>query len=633
VAATADRPRAVEQLEELWEEPRGIVSWLTTVDHKRIGVRYLVTATVFFVLAGIEALTMRTQLAVPRSELISPEAYNQLFTMHGVTMIFFFITPMFAGFGNYFVPLMIGARDMAFPRVNALSYLVYLAAGLFTYSSFLVGDAPKAGWFNYVPLASEEYTPGASIDFYTLGLTFLSISTTLGSANFIVTMFKLRAPGMSINRMPLFCWAVLVQAFSLIFALPALTAANLFLWLQRAFDFHFFDVDRGGDPVLWQHLFWIFAHPDVYIILLPALGIVSTVIPIFARRPMVVRSWLIASTVITGMIGFGVWVHHMFAVGLPQISLGFFAAASVIITVPSGIQVFAWIATLLRGRPELKTPLLYVIGFLVVFVVGGVTGVMFAAIPFDQQITDSYFVVAHFHYVLMGASVFPIFAGVFLWLPKVSGRMYHERLGQVGFWTVFVGFNLTFFPMHISGLLGMPRRIYTYPQGLGWDLYNLLATAGAFLLALGILAIVANVLWTLLRGVPAGGDPWQGDSLEWATTSPPPAYNFASIPLVRSTTPNWDRGDREQDGRRVEDEELQLVEGHQTMRSTLLEGEPDRPLHMPEPSLWPLLMTLALSLLFVGLITQWYLLAVLGGAAVAGVLAGWHRPKAELQDQ
>ncbi len=633
MAATTEPPRTVKRLDELWEEPGGIVSWLSTVDHKRIGVRYLVTATVFFVLAGIEALAMRTQLAVPRNELISPDAYDQLFTMHGVTMIFLFVTPMFAGFGNYFVPLMIGARDMAFPRMNALSYLIYLASGIFMYSSFLIGDAPKAGWFNYVPLSSEEYTPGASIDFYLLGLIFLSISTTVGSINFIVTMFKLRAPGMSINRMPVFCWGILIQAFSLIFALPALTAANLLLYLERNFNFHFFEADAGGDPVLWQHLFWTFGHPDVYIILLPALGIVSTAIPVFVGRELVARTWVIASSVVTGIVGFGVWVHHMFAVGMPQISYGFFSAASVLITIPSGIQVFAWTATLLTGRPRVKTPLLFVIGFLVVFLMGGVTGVMFAAVPFDQQVHDSYFVVAHFHYVLMGASVFPIFAAIFLWLPKLTGRMYVERLGQLSFWTVFVGFQLTFFPMHIAGLLGMPRRVYTYPTGLGWDLPQLLATIGAFLLAVGILAIVVNVIWTLLRGASAGGDPWGAPTLEWATTSPPPAYNFAAIPVVRSETPNWDRDDRADDGRRVADEELQLTSGHQTLRSTLLDGEPDRALHMPEPTLWPLLLTLALALTFVGLITGWHLFSVLGIAAAVGALVGWHHPKQELQDQ
>jgi cytochrome c oxidase subunit I+III len=630
VTITAER---VEQrLERIWEEPAGLTTWATTVDHKKIGVRYLYTAFGFFVLAGLEALAMRTQLATPERDLIGPGTYNQLFSMHGITMIFLFVTPMLFGFGNYVVPLMIGARDMAFPRLNAFSYWVFLAAGLFMYSSLLAGLAPNDGWFNYVPLAETEYTPELNIDFYALGLTFLAVSTTAGAANFIVTIFKLRAPGMSLNRIPIYCWAILATSFSVVFALPALTAANIFLELERKFGFHFFETDAGGDPVLWQHLFWLFGHPDVYIIFLPAVGIVSAIVPVFCRRPLVGHTWVALATVATAVMGFGVWVHHMFAVGLPQISMAFFAATSFMITIPSGVQVFAWLATMLSGRPVLKTPFLFVLGFILVFVVGGLTGVMFAAIPFDQQVTDSYFVVAHFHYVLFGGAVFPIFAGLYYWLPKISGRMLSERLGQLSFWLIFAGFNLTFFPMHVSGLLGMPRRVYTYPDGLGWELYSLLSTIGAFVLAAGILVVVSDVILSLRRGRHAGPDPWHGDTLEWATSSPPPPYNFPVIPSVRSAHPNWDPEDRAE-ARRLEQEELVLENGHQTLGTTVLESEADDVLQMPEESIWPLLLALALAVIFASLLFDLHLLALIGGLLALGALAGWHQPRRELQDQ
>jgi cytochrome c oxidase subunit I+III len=630
---TSTAPPADEALAPIWEQPSGITSFLTSVDHKRIGIRYLVTATVFFCLAGIEALTMRTQLAVPRAEVVGPEAFNELFSMHGITMIFLFVTPMLSGFGNYFVPLMVGARDMAFPRMNALSYWVFLASGLFIYSSFIVGHPPNDGWFNYVPLSTEDFTPGRNIDFYNLGLIFLAISTTAGSINFIVTIFKMRAPGMSLNRVPLFCWGVLAQAFAIVFALPALTGANILLELERTFGWHFFDPAAGGDPVLWQHLFWIFGHPDVYIIFLPAVGIVSSIVPVFSRRPLIGHTWVIFATVSVGLLGFGVWVHHMFAVGLPQVTIAFFAAVSLAITIPSGIQIFAWLATILRGRPVLKTPMLFILGFIVVFVIGGVTGVMFAAIPFDQQITDSYFVVAHFHYVLMGGAVFPIFAAIYYWLPKITGKLLAEGLGKLSFWLIFIGFNLTFFPMHISGLLGMPRRIYTYEGGLGWDAYNLASTIGAFVLGLGVLAIVGNVIWSLYRGRAAGPDPWRGNTLEWSTPSPTPEYNFGVIPRVSSPDPNWDAADREADRRIAERGELLLDDEHQAIASSEAEGEPVRVMNMPEPSIWPLALTIALAALFVGMITQVFLVAVIGALAALGAVAGWHRPREELQNQ
>jgi cytochrome c oxidase subunit 1/cytochrome c oxidase subunit I+III len=609
----------VRQLERAWAEPAGILAWLGTVDHKRIGVRYLVTAGAFFVAGGLEAAALRAQLARPEQGLLTPEAYNQLFSMHGLTMIFLFVTPMLSGFGNYFVPLLIGARDMAFPRLNAYGYWVFLAAGLFLYSGLVVGQAPDNGWFNYAPLSTRPFSTGSNMDFYAIGLIFLGVSTTAGAINFIVTILKLRAPGMSINRMPIFCWAVLATSLSIVFAIPSLTVAAGMLELQRRWGFHFFDTAGGGDPVLWQHLFWIFGHPDVYIIFLPAVGIVSTIVPVFARRSLVAYDWVALATMATALLGFGVWVHHMFAVGLPQVSMTFFAAASTIIAIPSGIQVFAWLATLVKGTPVVRTPLLFVLGFLVTFVIGGLSGVMFAAIPFDQQVTDSYFVVAHFHYVLFGGAVFPIFAAVYYWLPKITGRLLDERLGVASFWLVFVGFNLAFFPMHVSGLLGMPRRVYTYPADMGWDTFNLLSTIGAVVLVLGILAILVDVVWSLLAGAPAGADPWGGNTLEWTTTSPPPAYDFERIPVVRSADPAWD-GESGPSS-------LVLPEGHETPATLPLDADPAAVLEMPGESLTPLLAAAALALVCVGLIADLDWLAVAAGVAAAVVLALWHGPR------
>jgi cytochrome c oxidase subunit 1/cytochrome c oxidase subunit I+III len=431
---------------------------------------------------------------------------------------------------------------------------------------------------------------------------------------------------MSLNRIPLFCWAVLATSFSIVFAVPSLTADCLLLELSRKWGFHFFEKATGGDPLLWQHLFWIFGHPDVYIIFLPAVGIVSSIVPVFSRRPMAAYHLVALATMATGFLGFGVWVHHMFAVGLPQVTMTFFAAASMAIAIPSGIQIFAWLATIIGGRPVIRTPFLFVVGFIVVFVIGGLSGVMFAVIPFDQQVTDSYFVVAHFHYVLFGGAVFPIFAGVHYWLPKITGRMFSERAGTASFWLVFVGFNLTFFPMHIAGLLGMPRRVYTYPDHMGWDVLNLLSTIGGFVLAAGILVILANVLWSVRWGPPAGDDPWDGNTLEWATTSPPPPYNFPVIPVVRSADPNWDREDRSADARRLEHGELVLADGHETVSTGEVDAELERVLRMPTDSPWPLALALSLTVLFVGLIASSNLIAWVGVGLVLASLAAWHYP-------
>jgi cytochrome c oxidase subunit I+III len=613
------------RLEHLWEEAPGLGSWLGTVDHKRIGKRYIYTAFAFFLIGGLEAVLVRAQLARPDESLIGPQAFNELFSMHGITMIFFFVTPMLFGFGNFFVPLQIGARDMAFPRLNAFGYWIFLFSGLFLYSSFLVGRAPDNGWFNYTPFSTKPFSPGLNADYYTLGLIFLGISTTVGAINFIVTIFKMRAPGMSIVRMPLYIWAILATSFAVVFALPSLTMANVMLELDRKLGFHFFDTTHGGSSILWQHLFWIFGHPDVYIIFLPAVGIVSSIIPVFSRRRIIGYIWLALATMATGVIGFGVWVHHMFAVGLPNLSMAFFSAASLLITIPSGVQMFAWLATIVAGKPVLKTPMLFVLGFLFVFVIGGVTGVMFAAVPFDQQITDSYFVVAHFHYVLFGGAVFPIFAAIHYWVPKMWGRLMDEGLGKLSFWLMFLGFNLTFFPMHVSGLLGMPRRIYTYHGGLGWDIWNLLATIGSFVLSLGILVTVFNFFKSRRTGVLAGPDPWGGESLEWATSSPPPPYNFVEIPIVKSGEPLWDQPELRVPGVRVP--ELTFAERHETIGTTVLDAQPEIILPMPEESYTPVATAFGIAVLFAGTLISVVPVMVLGGlVAIAGLL-GWFRTK------
>ncbi len=618
-----------ERLEHLWEESPGLGSWLGTVDHKRIGKRYVYTAFVFFLAGGIEALIVRAQLTRPDEQLVGPQAFNELFSMHGITMIFLFVTPLLFGFGNFFVPLMIGTRDMAYPRLNAFGYWVFLFAGIFLYSSFLIGKAPDNGWFNYVPFSSKPYSPGLNADYYTLGLLFLGVSTTVGAINFIVTIFKLRAPGMSVARMPLYVWAILATSFAVVFALPSLTMANAMLELDRKFGFHFFDVKHGGSAILWQHLFWIFGHPDVYIIFLPAVGIVSSIIPVFARRNIIGYGYLALATMATAVIGFGVWVHHMFAVGLPNLSMAFFSAASLLITIPSAVQIFAWAATIIAGRPVFKTAFLFVLGFLFVFVIGGVTGVMFAAVPFDQQITDSYFVVAHFHYVLFGGAVFPIFGAIYYWVPKMWGRLMSETLGKWSFWLIFGGFNLTFFPMHVLGLLGMPRRIYTYHAGLGWDLWNQLSSIGSFVLALGILVTVANFFWSRRYGALAGPDPWSGDTLEWATSSPPPHYDFVEIPTVRSVVPVWDQPELREGAIRAQDR--LLAAEHETMGTTVLDADPELLLPMPEESFAPVATAFGLAVAVAGTLMTVWPVAIAGLAIVAGGLLAWHRFNPEIE--
>jgi cytochrome c oxidase subunit I+III len=612
-----------ERLEVIWAHRPGVLGWLTTTDHKRIGLMYLFATLAFFVAGGVEALVMRTQLARPDAAVVGPSTYDELLTMHGVTMIFLFVIPLTTGaFGNYLVPLMIGARDMAFPRLNALSFWLFLASGLFIYTAFAAGAGPNAGWFNYVPLALKPYDPGLNVDVFALGLILNGLSSTAASINFITTIFKLRAPGMSLNRMPLFCFAILAVAFALLFALPPLTVDCALLELQRMAGFHFFDVRGGGDPLLWQYLFWIFGHPEVYIIVLPAFGIATSIIPTFARRRMVAFPLVAMAELLVVFIGFGVFAHHMFATGLTTITLIFFAAASMLVVIPSTIQIFAWLMTVTSGRPRFDAPLLFIGGFIVFFVLGGLTGIMFAAIPFDQALTDTYFVVAHFHFIIFGAAVFPLLGGLYYWFPKVTGRMYREGWAKASFWLTFVGTMLTFFPMHLAGLYGMTRRVYTYEPGLGWDGYNLLETVGAFVLAAGLGLIAVNLVVSLLTGPPAGRDPWFGGTLEWTVPSPPPPYNFAEIPSVRSPYPNWDAARDAPDGRLHGG--LVLDRGHETPATTVRDARLEEVLEMPSDSAWPIVLAALVAVAFV--------LLLVGHLAAAGVflglallsLAAWH---------
>ncbi|GII94534.1 cytochrome c oxidase subunit I [Sinosporangium siamense] len=624
-AHAAAQSSAGDRVAAKWPEEGGLKGWICTVDHKRIGRRYMVTASVYFTLAGLQALVMRIQLAVPNAGVVTPDRYNQLFSLHGTAMIFLFATPMLFGFGNFLFPLMLGTRDMAFPRLNAFGYWIFAGAGLIMFASLLFDAAPNGGWFAYVPLTGPRYSEGANLDVYTLGLLFLGVSTTAGAINFIATALKLRAPGMALNRMPVFVWTLVATSFMVVFALPPLNTANAMLFMDRRFGTHFFQAPAGGDTLLWQHLFWLFGHPDVYIIVLPALGIVSAIVPTFSRRPIAAYPLVVLATVATAVIGFGVWVHHMFAVGLPQLSLAFFSAASVVITIPAGIQIFSWLATMLTGRVVLSVPLLWVAGFIVLFVLGGVTGVMFAMVPFDQQVTDSYFVVAHFHYVLVGGAVFPILGGLFYWWPKFSGRMTSPRAGRWAFAITFIGFNLAFFPMHISGLLGMPRRIYSYPEDLGWDAWALLSTIGVHVLTLGLLITLATLLISLRRGAPAPPDPWGGETLEWATSSPPPTYDFAVIPRVHGLAAAWDT--RTLESLVDADEDRVLADGHKVLRTSELDGERERAMEMPEDTPVPFVAAVFLFLAVVGLLLDWMFLAVVAFAAAALTFAWWLWPR------
>jgi len=521
-------------------EHSGLVSWVTTVDHKRVGIMYILTAGFFFVVAGVESLIMRIQLAVPRNDFVSADTYNQVFTMHGTTMVFLVGMPLIAGFANYLVPLMIGARDVAFPRLNAFSFWLVPFGGLMLHWSFFAGGAPAVGWFSYAPLSELPYSLDQGVDYWLLSLLALGIGSVGSAINLIATIITLRVPGLTVPRLPLFIWMIFVTSVLTVIAIPALNAAIVMLLVDRHLDAAFFLPARGGDAVIWQHFFWVFGHPEVYILILPAFGMISEIIPVFSRKPIFGYAFIAASTVAIGLLSLSVWAHHMFAVGLGHGPDLFFTAASLLIAVPTGVKIFNWSATMVGGRLQFTTAMLFATGFLIEFVIGGLSGVTLAAAPIDWQVTDSYYVVAHFHYVLFGGTVFGMMAGIYYWFPKMSGRMLDERLGKIHFWATIVGFNLTFFGMHFLGLMGMPRRVFTYPDLPGYEALNLASTVGAVVLGLSVLVLLYNVVKSLRHGENAVDNPWDAWTLEWASSSPPPHDNFVTVPPVRSRRPLFD---------------------------------------------------------------------------------------------
>jgi cytochrome c oxidase subunit I len=617
---------AVQQrLVELWKTPRTLHGTLGTVDHKEIGRRYIATALIFLIVGGLEALAMRLQLAKPGGTLLTPEMYDQIFTMHGMTMIFWYASPILSGFGVFLIPLMIGARDLAFPRLNAFTYWTFLLSGVLLYIGPLLGQAPNDGWYAFAPYNERMFSPSYGMDFWNLALILLTISTVGGAINFIVTILRLRAPGMTISRMPLFLYSTLTVSFVTLFSLPALTAVNIFLELDRRWQFRFFDTPHGGNALLWQHVFWFFGHPWVYIIFLPATGMISMIIPVFSRRPIVGYSYVAAATVLTGMVGFSVWVHHMFVTGISHLTMSFFSAASMTISIFTIIQVFAWLATIWKGRPVMTAAMHYAVGFIALIVVGGLDGVASAVLPLDWQITETYWIVSHIHYVLVGANMFPVFAALYYWLPKMTGRRLSERLGKISFWVMFAGFNLAFFTMHVLGVEGMPRRIYTYVRGLGWGGLNLVVTVGAFILALGILLTIINFFWSLKHGQLAGKNPWNADTLEWSTESPPPPYGSVHLPTVASRHPLWDEHEEEHDP----DGERILDQGRLTFATTWLDGEPWAVTRMPEDTIKPLLAALGFFVICGAIIFSlgWVVLAASIFTLI--VVAAWLRPTTE----
>ena len=609
------------RLDAAWRRPPGIIGWLATVDHKEIGRRYILTALGFLVLGGIMALVMRLQLAKPDNSMIGAERYNQLFSMHGSTMMFLFAVPVMEGVALYIIPLMLGTRSTAFPRLNAFSYYMYLFGGLMLWIAFVLNMAPDVGWFEYTPLSGPQYSPGKHTDIWAQMVTYTEVAALAAAVVLVCTILKARAPGMTLARMPLFAWAMLVEGIMIIFAMPAVALVTTVLLIpDRLVGTQFFNAAEGGDALLFQHMFWFFGHPEVYIIFLPATGFVSVIVETFCRRPVFAYPVVVLALISTGILSFGLWVHHMFATGLPRVGYSFFTAASMSVSIPTGLQIFCWLATMWDGRPRFRVPMLYVVGFIVTFVIGGLTGVILASVPLDLQLHDTYFVVAHFHYVLIGGAVFPLLGIFTYWFPKITGRMMSETLGKIGFWVVFIGFHTTFLPMHWSGMLGMPRRVYTYPAGLGLELPNLISTVGAFVLAFGVVLFVVNGIISLYRGAIAGPNPWDAASLEWATSSPPPVYNFEHIPVVESNTPLWDV-----------DGELPVVTGlrvdqKEMVLTTVVAATPDVREPVPQASLWPFIAACAVGLVFAASIfSPW---AVPFGLIPCGIaLTAWFWPK------
>ncbi|HZP86268.1 MAG TPA: cytochrome c oxidase subunit I [Burkholderiales bacterium] len=609
-------------LERTWGDVPGFWGWLTTVDHKRVGLRFIITAFGFFLAGGILAAIIRLQLALPDNHLVSNDLYHQLFSMHGTTMMFLFAVPVMEAMAVYLVPLMVGARNIAFPRMNALAYWIYLFGGIMLYVAFFLDTGPDAGWFSYVPLSGPAYSPGKRIDFWAQLITFTELSALMVAVEIITTVFKLRAPGMALHRIPLFVWGMLATAFMILFAMPAVMLASTALITDRLVGTHLYNSAEGGDPLLWQHLFWFFGHPEVYLIFIPALGMMSSIIATFARRPVFGYVAMVLALFTTAFLGFGLWVHHMFATDVPEVGKSFFTAASMAIAIPTAVQTFCWIATLWTGKLDVKTPLLFSLAFFALLVLGGMTGLMVGAVPLDLQVHDTFFVVAHLHYVLIGGAVFPLFGAFYYWFPKFTGRMLSERLGHWNFWLFFVGFNLTFFPMHILGLHGMPRRVYTYPSEMDWGTLNLIATIGAITITVSVVLFLVNVARSLRKGEIAGANPWHAGTLEWWTPSPPPPYNFAAIPVINSREPLW-----ELDGvaRRVEG---LATRAREVLVTSALDAQPDHRTVFPNPTMWPLLSAVAVSALLIGSIfTPWAVVWGLIPSAVA--LTIWFWPSKE----
>jgi cytochrome c oxidase subunit I len=617
--ATLEGDEALHRpLDITWQRPPGIIGWITTTNHKDIALRYIATAFGFFILAGLLALMMRIQLARPENHFLSADRYNQFFSVHGTTMMFLFAVPIMEALALYFVPLMVGTRNVAFPRLNAFGYYTYLSGGLLLYTGLALSIGPDAGWFSYVPLSGPEYSPGKRIDFWAQMITLTEIAALINAVQIITTVFKLRCIGMALQRVPIYVWAMVVTAFMTLFAMPAVMLASGMLAMDRLshVNTHFFNPAEGGDAILYQHIFWFFGHPEVYLIFIPATAFVSTIIPTFARRRIFGYSAIILSLISIGFIGFGLWVHHMFATPLPHLGKSFFSAASMIIAIPSGIQVFCWIATLWGGKLRFDTPMLFALGFIALFVFGGLSGVMLSSVPLDLQVHDTYFVVAHFHYVLIGGSIFPLFGAFYYWFPKWTGRLMNETLGKINFWTFFAGFNLAFFPMHILGLHGMTRRIYTYAADSGWGNLNVLATVGAVIIGLSVLMFMANFVWSRKRGEAAGDNPWNASTLEWACPSPPPSYTFLYLPTVRGRDPLW------------EQEVISPVvaglhaEKREVLCTTLMDAAEDHRYELEADSIWPILLAIVVGGTITWCIFSPWAIPV-GAAASFVVLALW----------
>jgi cytochrome c oxidase subunit I+III len=603
LVSAEDDARIHDELDLTWKRRPGLLGWIETTNHKDIAIRYIVTAFIFFLLAGILAALMRIQLSFPENKFIGPDLYNQVFTVHGTSMMFLFAVPIMEAMGIYFVPLMIGTRNVAFPRLNAFGYWVFLFGGILLYVGLICNIGPDAGWFAYPPLSGPQFSPGKRVDFWSQMITLTEIAALVGAVEIIATVFKQRAVGMSLNRVPIFVWAMVVQSFMVLFAMPSIMLASGYLAMDRLghVNTHFFNPAEGGDALLYQHIFWFFGHPEVYIIFIPATGFISTIIPTFVRRKVFGYTALVLSLISTAFIGFGLWVHHMFATPVPELGQSFFTAASMIIAIPAGIQIFCWVASLWSGaRPQLKTPLLFVGGFITLFVFGGLSGIMLAAVPIDLQVHDTYFVVAHFHYVLIGGSIFPLFGAFYYWFPKWTGRMLNESLGKWNFWTFFIGFNLTFFPMHQLGLHGMTRRIYTYVPETGWGRLNLVATMGAGIISLSVLMFLFNVLRSRKRGEVAGENPWCAGTLEWATSSPPPSYNFLYLPSVAGRDALWDKTEISPVITGL------MTDKREVLNTTMLEAAPDHRYEIVGDSIYPFFLALAVGLTFTfGIFNAW----------------------------